>query len=90
MNLPALTKTPRRPVFPAIVKLLSKNLLFWSGKRTTFFGLSRTSKNFTPDLEWFFLDDLTPEKSQSRLPSGLKKFRRPTGNMPAVHAWAPL
>jgi NADPH:quinone reductase-like Zn-dependent oxidoreductase len=54
MNLPALTKTPRRPVFPAIVKLLSKNLLFWSGKRTTFFGLRRTSKNFTPDLELLF------------------------------------
>ena len=54
MNLPALTKTPRRPVFPAIVKLLSKNLLFWSGKRTTFFGVSRTSKNFTPDLELLF------------------------------------
>jgi NADPH:quinone reductase-like Zn-dependent oxidoreductase len=54
MNLPALTKTPRPPVFPAIVKLLSKNLLFWSGKRTTFFGLSRTSKNFTPDLELLF------------------------------------
>jgi NADPH:quinone reductase-like Zn-dependent oxidoreductase len=55
MNLPALTKTPRRPVFPAIVKLLSKNLLFWSGKRTTFFGLTRTSKYFTPDLELLFL-----------------------------------
>jgi NADPH:quinone reductase-like Zn-dependent oxidoreductase len=54
MNLPALTKTPRRLVFPAIVKLLSKNLLFWSGKRTTFFGLSRTSKNFTSDLELLF------------------------------------
>jgi synaptic vesicle membrane protein VAT-1 len=51
MNLPALTKTPRPPAFPAILKLLSKNLLFWSGKRTTFFGLRRTSKNFNPDLE---------------------------------------
>jgi NADPH:quinone reductase-like Zn-dependent oxidoreductase len=51
MNLPALTNTPRPPAFPAILKLLSKNLLFWSGKRTTFYGLSRTSKNFTPDLE---------------------------------------
>lgn len=54
MNLPALTKTHRRPVFPAIVKLLSKNLLFWSGKRATFFGVSRTSENFTPDLELLF------------------------------------
>jgi NADPH:quinone reductase-like Zn-dependent oxidoreductase len=54
MNLPALTKTPHRPVFPAIVKLLSRNLLFWSGKRTTFFGVSRRSKNFAPDLELLF------------------------------------
>jgi NADPH:quinone reductase-like Zn-dependent oxidoreductase len=51
MNLPALEKTPRPPAFPAILKMLSKNLLFWSGKRTTFFGLRRTSKNFNPDLE---------------------------------------
>ena len=51
MNLPALTKTPRRPVFPVIAKLLSKNLLFWSGKQTTFFGLRRESKNFIPDLD---------------------------------------
>jgi NADPH:quinone reductase-like Zn-dependent oxidoreductase len=51
MNLRALKKIPRAPVFPSIVKLFSKNLLFWSGKRTTFFGLRRTSKNFIPDLE---------------------------------------
>jgi synaptic vesicle membrane protein VAT-1 len=51
MNLPALRKIPRPPAFPTIVKLLSKNLLFWSGKRTTFFGLRRTSKNFIPDLD---------------------------------------
>jgi NADPH:quinone reductase-like Zn-dependent oxidoreductase len=54
MNLPALTKTPRRPAFPAILRLLSKNLIFWSGKRTTFFGLRRSSKNFIPDLELLF------------------------------------
>jgi len=54
MNLPALTNSPRPPVFPAIAKLFAKNLLFWSGKRTTFFGLSRASKNFTPDLELLF------------------------------------
>jgi hypothetical protein len=35
----ALTKRARPPAFPAILKLLSKNLFFWSGKRTTFFGL---------------------------------------------------
>jgi NADPH:quinone reductase-like Zn-dependent oxidoreductase len=33
---------------------LSKNLLFWSGKRTTFFGVNRGSKNFAPDLEQLF------------------------------------
>ena len=54
MNLPALTKTPRPPAFPAILKLLSKNLFFWSGKQTTFFGLRRSSKNFMPDLELLF------------------------------------
>jgi synaptic vesicle membrane protein VAT-1 len=31
--------------------LLARNLLFWSSKRTTFYGLRRTSKNFIPDLE---------------------------------------
>jgi len=51
MNLPALKKIPRPPAFPTFAKLLSKNLLFWSGKRTTFFGVRRTSKNFIPDLE---------------------------------------
>ncbi len=54
MNLPALTKAPRPPAFPAILKLLSKNLFFWSGKQTTFFGLRRSSKNFMPDLELLF------------------------------------
>jgi NADPH:quinone reductase-like Zn-dependent oxidoreductase len=54
MNLPSLTKSPRRPALPVILKLLSKNLLVWSGKRTTFFGLTRTSKHFTPDLERLF------------------------------------
>ena len=54
MNLPAFTKTPSRPVFPVVLKLFARNLLFWSGKRTTFFGLSRTSKDFAPDLELLF------------------------------------
>ena len=54
MNLPALTKTPRRSAFPVIVKLLARNLRFWSGKRTTFFGLNRRSKSFAPDLELLF------------------------------------
>jgi NADPH:quinone reductase-like Zn-dependent oxidoreductase len=54
MNLPAWTRTPERPVIPAVLKLFSKNLLFWSGKRTTFFGVSRSSKNFAPDLKQLF------------------------------------
>lgn len=54
MNLPALTKIPRRSPLPVIIKLFLRNLLFWSGKQTTFFGLSRKSKNFTPDLERLF------------------------------------
>ncbi len=53
-NLPAFTKTPSRPVLPVVLKLFARNLLFWSGKRTTFFGLSRTSKDFAPDLELLF------------------------------------
>ena len=54
MNLPAWTKTPERPVIPAVLKLFAKNLLFGSGKRTTFFGVTRSSKNFNPDLELLF------------------------------------
>ncbi len=54
MNLPSFTKTRPRPALPVILKLFARNLLFWSGKRTTFFGLRRTSKNFAPDLERLF------------------------------------
>jgi NADPH:quinone reductase-like Zn-dependent oxidoreductase len=54
MNLPAWTGTPQRSVLPSALKLFSKNLLFWSGKRTTFFGVYRGSKNFAPDLEKLF------------------------------------
>src|SRR5271163_928215 len=54
MNLPAWTKTPERPVIPSVLKLFSKNLLFWSGRRTTFFGVNRSSKNFAPDLRQLF------------------------------------
>lgn len=35
---------------PSAPKLFSKNLLFWSGKRTTFFGVNRASKHFSDDL----------------------------------------
>lgn len=53
-NLPALTNTPRRSPYPMILKLLARNLVFWSGKRTTFFGLRRNSKHFAPDLTLLF------------------------------------
>jgi NADPH:quinone reductase-like Zn-dependent oxidoreductase len=54
VNLPAWTKTPQRPVIPTVLKLFAKNLLIGSGKRTTFFGVTRTSKNFNPDLALLF------------------------------------
>ena len=54
MNLPAWTNAPARPMIPAVLKLFAKNLLFGSGKRTTFFGVTRSSKNFSPDLELLF------------------------------------
>lgn len=54
MNLRGFAKTHRRRVLPVILKLFARNLLFWSGRRTTFFGLRRTSKNFAPDLELLF------------------------------------
>jgi synaptic vesicle membrane protein VAT-1 len=53
-NLPALTNTPRPSPLPMILKLLARNLAFWSGKRTTFFGLTRRSKHFAPDLALLF------------------------------------
>jgi NADPH:quinone reductase-like Zn-dependent oxidoreductase len=53
-NLPTWTRTPERPVIPTVLNLFSKNLLFWSGKRTTFFGVSRGSKHFATDLEQLF------------------------------------
>jgi NADPH:quinone reductase-like Zn-dependent oxidoreductase len=54
MNLPAWTNAPERSVIPSVLKLFSKNLLFWSGKRTTFFGVNRASKHFASDLEHLF------------------------------------
>jgi NADPH:quinone reductase-like Zn-dependent oxidoreductase len=54
MNLPAWTGRPAGPVVPAVLKLFAKNLLFWSGKRTTFFGVNRGSKHFAGDLAVLF------------------------------------
>ncbi len=50
-NGPALTNTPRRSPLPSALKLLARNLAFWRRRRTTFYGLSRTSKHFRPDLQ---------------------------------------
>ena len=54
MNLPAWTKTPERSVIPSALKLFSKNLFLWSGKRTTFYGINRGSKHFASDLAQLF------------------------------------
>jgi NADPH:quinone reductase-like Zn-dependent oxidoreductase len=53
-NLPALLGIPRPSPYPMVIKLFSRNLVFWSGKRTTFFGLTRRSRNFAPDLMQLF------------------------------------
>jgi synaptic vesicle membrane protein VAT-1 len=54
MNLPGLSGSRPPSVLPAIMKLLARNLLFWSGKRTTFFGVTRSSKHYIPDLALLF------------------------------------
>ena len=54
MNLPGLTGARPRSVVPVVLRLLAKNLLFWSGKRTTFFGVNRASKHYKADLELLF------------------------------------
>jgi len=54
MNLPAWTGQPKGSAIFSTLKLFARNLLFWSGKRTTFFGVNRTSKNYGPDLAQLF------------------------------------
>jgi synaptic vesicle membrane protein VAT-1 len=54
MNLPGLSGSHRPSVWPAMLKLLARNLSLWSGKRTTFFGLTRSSKYYVPDLTLLF------------------------------------
>jgi NADPH:quinone reductase-like Zn-dependent oxidoreductase len=54
LNLPALSGTAPRPVFPAVMKLLGRNLAFWSGKKTIFYYITRGSKTFVRDLETLF------------------------------------
>jgi NADPH:quinone reductase-like Zn-dependent oxidoreductase len=53
-NLPAWTGGPERNPVPMILKLFARNLAFWTGKKATFFGVLRSSKNFAPDLETLF------------------------------------
>ena len=53
-NLPALSNGPRPSPLPMILKLFARNLIFWSGKRTTFFGLNRRSRHFAADLALLF------------------------------------
>jgi NADPH:quinone reductase-like Zn-dependent oxidoreductase len=53
-NLPAWTGGPARNPVPMILKLFARNLAIWTGKRTTFFGVLRSSKNFAPDLQTLF------------------------------------
>lgn len=54
INLPSWTNRPSRPMIPSVLRLFSKNLFFWSGKRTTFFGVRRGSRSFEPALEQLF------------------------------------
>ena len=54
LNLPALSGTAARPALPALIKLLARNLMFWTGKRTKFYFISRDSKYYLPDLEALF------------------------------------
>ena len=54
LNLPALSGTAPRPALPAVVKLLARNLVFWTGKRTKFYFISRDSKHYLSDLEALF------------------------------------
>ena len=54
LNLPNMTGARRRAALPVILKLFARNLALWTGKRTTFYGLTRTSKHYKPDLTQLF------------------------------------
>jgi NADPH:quinone reductase-like Zn-dependent oxidoreductase len=51
MNKPALDGGKLQSIYPAIAKLLAQNLKVWSGKRTTFYSISRDRQTFLPDFE---------------------------------------
>jgi synaptic vesicle membrane protein VAT-1 len=54
MNLRGFS--PGRPpsALPVFLKFFGRNLAVWRGKRTSFFGMNRKSKNYIPDLEHLF------------------------------------
>ena len=53
-NLPALTNTPTRSVLPWVMRLYARNLRFWTGKRASFYFISRTDRNFATGLQALF------------------------------------
>src|SRR6266576_470582 len=52
--MPSLTGAAPRPALPAVIKLLARNVMFWTGKRTKFYFISRDSKHFVSDLNALF------------------------------------
>ena len=48
LNLPALSGTPPRPVLRAVIKLLVRNLAFWSGKKTIFYSATEKRLQISP------------------------------------------
>ncbi|KAL9008106.1 MAG: hypothetical protein Q9173_006736 [Seirophora scorigena] len=53
-NLKTLTGEPAGSVVWPTLKLLGRNLMFWSGKRTTFYYIERNHWTFEPDLKALF------------------------------------
>jgi NADPH:quinone reductase-like Zn-dependent oxidoreductase len=57
MNLPGLSQGTRRSILPVMLKLFSRNLAVWTGKRTTFEWL-KAKKISVPIKAVFKLDDI--------------------------------
>ncbi len=53
-NLRGLTTAAPASVVLPMIQFLSKNVLFWNNKRTTFFGITRTADYFAADLALLF------------------------------------
>jgi synaptic vesicle membrane protein VAT-1 len=45
MNLPSLSGSRRPSILPVMLKLLARHLLSWTRKRTTWIGVTRSSKH---------------------------------------------